>query len=284
MTQNRHPAWLPCRSYLFVPGDRPERFDKAWGSAADAVILDLEDAVSPPRKAEARGFVDEWLDTGRSVWVRCNACDTPWFAEDLRLAGRPGLAGFVLPKAEEIPAPLLAAVRDHGIGLMPLIETAQGIAKAESLAQHPEVVRLAFGALDLQVDLGIEGDDDALLFFRSRLVLASRLANKPAPVDGVTPSIDDPEALRSDTVRARRLGFGARLCIHPHQIATVHGILAPSAEARQWAARVVAAMAASADGAVTVDGKMVDRPVLLRAQAILASPDSDHGLRHLGRA
>jgi citrate lyase subunit beta / citryl-CoA lyase len=266
------PAAAPPRSYLFVPGDRPERFDKAWDSAADALILDLEDAVAPARKAQAREAVAAWLSPQRPVWIRINAADSPWFDDDLALLARPGVAGAMVPKAEVLPAALTEAAARHGIGLIALVETAQGIARAGALAATPGVVRLAFGSIDFQVDLGIEGDDDALLYFRSQLVLASRLASIAAPIDGVTVAVNDPEPLRHDTRRSRRLGFGAKLCIHPQQIATVHEVLSPSAEERAWADRVIAALKESAGAAVAVDGKMVDRPVLLRAQRIAAQP------------
>lgn len=267
------------RSYLFVPGDRPERFEKAWDSAADAVIVDLEDAVPPHRKEAARLAASAWLRADRPVWVRCNAADTPWFDDDIAIASQPGVAGLVLPKAEVVCPALRQLASRTGLRLIALVETAAGIAQAESLAAAPEVERLAFGALDFQVDLGIEGDDDALLAFRSRLVLASRLAGKPPPIDGVTPAIDDDAALQRDTERARRLGFGGKLCIHPRQIAVVHAVLAPSKAERDWAARVDQAMHACAGAAVAVDGKMVDRPILMRARRIAAAPDAGQRLR-----
>lgn len=270
-TNSSHPRAAP-RSYLFVPGDRPERFDKAWDSPADAVILDLEDAVPPDRRDLARAAVAQWLAPERPVWVRCNAVDSPWFAGDLELAARPGLAGYMLPKAEQLPEVLLQRCQARGLGLIPLVETAAGLAACEALARAPTVERLAFGSIDFQVDLGIDGDDDGLLHFRSRLVLASRLAGRPAPIDGVTPSIDDEARVRAETQRARRLGLKARLCIHPRQVPWVHEELAPSDAERAWAQRVIAALAAAGGAAVSVDGKMVDRPVWLRALEIDAAP------------
>lgn len=258
------------RSYLFVPGDRPERFDKAWASEADAVILDLEDAVAPERKAAARSAVAGWLDPSRPVWIRINAAEAPGWHDDLSLLRRPGVAGVVVPKAEDLPPPLLTLATERDIGLIALVETALGIHRAVALARTPGVVRLAFGSIDFQVDLGIEGDDDALLFFRSQLVLASRLAELPAPIDGVTVATGDADALQRDTARSRRLGFGAKLCIHPAQVDAVHRGFSPSAAERDWAERVIAAMQASGGAAVAVDGKMVDRPVLLRAQRLAA--------------
>lgn len=265
----------PPRSYLFAPGDRPERFDKAWDSRADAVILDLEDAVSPERKPQAREHVARWLDRRRPVWLRVNPVDSPWFADDLRLAGEPGVAGIVLPKAEGLPPELLALCRRGAIGgVIALIETAEGLQRAREIGGCAGVVRLAFGSLDFQVDLGIEGDGRELLFFRSQLVWQSRLAGLPAPIDGVATALDDAAAIQAEALASRRLGFGARLCIHPRQLEPVHQAFAPDAVERAWAERVLAAMEASGGSAVAVDGRMVDRPVWLRAQRIAIAPDA----------
>ena len=263
------PATLPPRSYLFVPGDRPERFDKAWASAADAVILDLEDAVAPDRKTAARGAVAAWLAPERPAVVRINAADTAWHADDLALLHHPGLAALMLPKAETLDPALLAHCTALGKPLLPIIETARGFHLLDTLAAAPMVERLVFGSIDFQLDLGITGDDDALLYFRSRLVLAARLAGLPPPVDGVTTAIGDAAVLQCDAERARRLGFGAKLCIHPAQAAMVNAVLSPSADDTAWAQRVVDAIAQSAGAVVAVDGKMVDRPVLLKAERIL---------------
>lgn len=268
-----------ARSFLFVPGDRPERFDKAWNSPADAVILDLEDAVSVEKKAYARQAVGAWLTAEKPVWIRCNAADTPWFHGDLELGELDGVAGLMLPKAELLPPRLQALIQVRKTRVIPIIETAQGFHSAIDLAQDPSVVRLAFGALDFQVDTGIEGDDDALLYFRSQLVLASRLAGKASPVDGVTTAINDPQLLRNDTRRARRLGMGAKLCIHPSQIGPVHETFEPTSAERDWAQRVLEAMNAGSGAAVQVDGKMVDRPLFLRALKISNAPSSQQSLR-----
>ena len=260
------------RSYLFVPGDRPERFDKAWASAADEVIFDLEDAVAPAHKARARDAIAGWLDGARPVWLRVNAVDTEWFADDLRLASEPGVVGVMLSKAETIPGELTALHQARGVALIALIETALGLARAQELATAPAVQRLAFGALDFQADLGIEGDNDELLFFRSQLVWQSRLAGLAPPVDGVTVALGDEAELTRDARRARRLGFGAKLCIHPEQLELVHAAFAPDAAQRAWAQRVLAALEAGGAGAVALDGRMVDRPVALKAQRIAATP------------
>jgi len=260
-----------ARSFLFVPGDRPDRFAKALAAGADAVILDLEDAVAPAGKLAARAAVADWLSAERKVLLRINAADTEWFGDDLALCKHPGVVGVVLPKAESVDT--IQEVTLHltaGVGVLALIETARGMADVETIAAAPGVRRLLFGSIDFQLDLGIDGDGEELASFRSRLVLASRVAGLDAPVDGVTTAIHDIALLRADTERARRMGFGGKLCIHPGQVGPVNDCFMPTADALAWARRVEEA-AATADGAaVSVDGKMVDRPVLLRARHMLA--------------
>ena len=257
------------RSLLFVPGNRADRFDKALAAGASAVIIDLEDAVAPPDKDAARAALAGWLRPQHAVIVRINSVDTPWFNDDLALCGLPGVAGVMLPKAER--ADTLARVVAAGArGLLPLVESAAGIANLDALARAPGVWRLAFGSIDLQVDLGLkDATEDELLPFRLQLVLAARLAGIGTPVDGVSTAIDDNERLQQDVARARRLGFGGKLCIHPRQVALVNAGMAPSTAELAWAQRVIEAAAAAGGAAVAVDGKMVDKPVLLRAEAIL---------------
>lgn len=261
-----------ARSYLFVPANRPERFSKACASGADAVIIDLEDAVAPETRDEARASLAGWLTPKQPVLVRINSAGTEWFQDDLDLCALPGVAGVVLPKAENADDVRMVAARGAsaaGFIVLPLIETAAGFANAAALAGAPGVQRLLFGSIDFQVDLGIQGEDDALLYFRSQLVLLSRLAGIQAPVDGVTTDIDDAEQLRADTLRARRLGFGGKLCIHPKQVDPVNRHFAPDDAEVAWAVRVTEAAAAASGAAIAVDGKMVDRPVLLKAQDIM---------------
>lgn len=258
-----------ARSLLFVPGSRPDRFDKAMAAGADAVVVDLEDAVAPTDKEQAREALAAWLAPARRVIVRINGADTGWFADDLALCARPGVAAVMLPKAER--ADDIAALRAAGAAtVLPLVESAAGFAALAKLAGAPGVQRLVFGSLDFQVDLGMhDAHEDELLAFRSQLVLASRLAGLQAPVDGVTTSIDDPARLRDDALRARRLGFGGKLCIHPRQVAEVSACFAPTEGERAWARRVLDAATASGGAAAAVSGQMVDTPVILRARAIL---------------
>ncbi|QQC66886.1 HpcH/HpaI aldolase/citrate lyase family protein [Paraburkholderia ginsengisoli] len=266
-------AALP-RSYLFVPGNRSERFEKAHAAGADAVILDLEDAVQPDEKAAARMAVLAAVSGGasRSAWVRTNGSDTEWFSDDVAaLASRPGVAGIVLPKAEtreQIDAVLAHA--HPALSVLPIVETARGFANLAVLCGAPRVPRILFGTLDFQIDLGIDGDGEELHLFRSQIVLASRLAGIGAPVDGVSTTITDADAIEADARRGRRFGFGGKLCIHPKQIDAVHRAYAWTDAEQQWAQRVLTAVEASHGAAVAVDGKMVDMPVILKARRIVA--------------
>ena len=255
------------RSYLFVPGNRPDRFDKACATRAQAVIVDLEDAVPPAEKERARAALAHWLTPQRQVLVRINAAETPWFAADLRVCGQPGVGGIVLPKAERAEDIVRVAAACRNVPVLPLIESAQGLWNVLAVAQAGNVKALLFGSLDYQADLGISDDD--LLHARSQIVLVSRVAGIEPPVDGVTQAIDDPELLRRDCHRSRQLGFAGKLCIHPSQVDIVNACFAPTEEEVAWAGRVVEGFERAHGNAVQVDGRMVDRPVLLKAQAIL---------------
>jgi citrate lyase subunit beta/citryl-CoA lyase len=256
---------------LFVPGNRPDRFDKAINYGAHAVIVDLEDAVASVDKASARRSVADWLNPAQPVVLRVNGVETEWFDEDASLCGKPGVAAVMIPKVETVEHVVAIAKRSApGSAILPQIESARGFANALEIAQCASVERLVFGPLDFQVDLGITGDGEELLFFRSNLVLVSRLAGVLPPVDGPTTAIDDPDLLRADTDRARRLGFGGKLCIHPKQVSVVNERFRPSRSEVFWATKIVEAAAVSRGAAVAVDGKMVDRPVILQAERILS--------------
>jgi citrate lyase subunit beta/citryl-CoA lyase len=263
-------AWL--LAYLFVPADRPERIAKARASGADAVIVDLEDAVAPEAKVRAREALAALLDEAAPLVVRINAAGTPWFDDDLELCRHPGVAAIMLPKAEGIDA-VCTVVETTYQDVLPIIESARGLHEMDSIARVPGVIRLAFGSVDLALDLGIDCDPDGaeieLLAFRSQLVLASRLAGLAAPVDGVSTAIHDVQRLQVDAERSRRLGFGAKMCIHPQQVATVQAVFAPSPQRIAWARRVCEAFSAAGGAAVAVDGQMVDLPVVQRARAVL---------------
>lgn len=256
----------PPRSYLFVPGNRPERFDKALASGADAVIVDLEDAVPPDQKDAARAVFAAWLSAAKPVVVRINAADTPWFGDDVALCRQAGVAAVMLSKSEHVAD--LAAI-GQGLPLIPLIESAAGFDALRAIAAAPHVQRLAFGAIDFQLDLTMRANFDELLYFRSQFVLVSKLANLAAAIDSPSTEIDNLADVELDAQRARRLGFGAKLCIHPKQVDTVNVSFSPTAAELAWAKRVIATAATSQGAAVALDGKMIDKPVILRAHAVL---------------
>ena len=256
------------RSYLFVPGNRPDRFDKACATRAHAVIVDLEDAVPAADKERARAALTQWLTPQRQVLVRVNAADTGLFAYAQIIAEPRCVGGIVLPKAERADDVDRVAAACRDVPVLALIESAQGLWNVLAVAKARNVKALLFGSLDYQADLGISDDD--LLQARSQIVLVSRVAGIEPPVDGVTQAIDDPELLRRDCYRSRQLGFAAKLCIHPNQVDIVNGCFAPTADEVAWAGRVIEAFGRAQGNAVQVDGRMVDRPVLLKAQAILS--------------
>jgi citrate lyase subunit beta / citryl-CoA lyase len=262
------------RTYLFVPADRPERYAKALASGADAVIVDLEDAVAPDAKQGARDALADALDEAAPLIVRVNAAGSPWFEDDLELCKHPGVAALLLPKADGIDV-VCQAFESTFKDVLPIVESARGLEEVRAMARVPGVVRLAFGSIDLALDLGIEcapgGGEAELQPYRAQVVLASRLAGLAAPIDGVSTAIEDAAALRADAERARRLGFGAKLCIHPRQIAVVHAAFSPDPQRVEWARRVCAAFVASGGAAVAVGGEMIDLPVVERARAVLRS-------------
>ncbi|MEP7208303.1 MAG: CoA ester lyase [Casimicrobiaceae bacterium] len=261
-----------ARTFLFVPGNRPERFAKAIHSGADAIVLDLEDAVAPEAKGAARDAIAAWAgaaDRSRVV-VRLNDRAAPAFVDDVRLCREAGIGTVMLPKAEAAEAIDAVCAAVPGVRVLALVESARGVVNAQAMAAHDGVARLVFGTLDyaLDLDLDITATSDALVPAASALTIASRLADLPAPVAGVTPQIDDQDRLLADLGWARRHGFGAKLCIHPRQIAPIHAALTATAQELDWAQRVIAAEAAS-PGAARLDGRMVDRPVVLQARRTL---------------
>jgi citrate lyase subunit beta/citryl-CoA lyase len=273
-----------ARSLLFVPADRSDRFDKAVGSGADAVICDLEDAVPPSRKESARGELARWLGNGGKACARINAVGTPYFDADCAaLTGMPGLQAVVVPKAED-PAALraLSAALGPRTPIVALIETALGLHRVHDIATVRGVTRLAFGAIDFALDIGATEDDLALLYARSCIVVASRVAGLSAPIDGITVNLDDPAAAEADGRTARRIGFGGKLCIHPNQVDPVNAAFTPNEEDVRQAQRIITSASDGAAG--RLDGHMVDKPVVDRARMVLlraglTSEEDNHELR-----
>ncbi len=256
-----------ARSLLFVPGSRPERFEKAAAAGADLVVLDLEDAVPPDQKDAALQHVTQWLRGGQWAVVRINGAGTPWHeAEVSAMAGL--FCAVVVPKAED-GAGLTALGQRLGRRLIALVETARGVRDLDAVAAAHGVERLALGTIDLAAELQVDPTSGpALAYSRGRMVVASAAAGLAAPIDGVTTALDDEELLRSDTRAARALGFGGKLCIHPRQVRVVLEALRPPQAEVRWAERVVQASAGG--GVAVVDGAMVDPPVLARARAVLS--------------
>ena len=261
------------RTALFVPATRPERIPKALATGADAVIVDLEDAVAENLKREARANLDTFLTENPQarVLVRINAPAHPEQAADLAVCARHvGVIGVLLPKVES--ALQVALVAGSGKPVWPIIESAAGLANLEEIAHAEGVERLSFGALDLGLDLGLAsgtaGAERILDQARYALLLQSRLARLAAPLDSVFPDIKNLNGLAETTVAARDMGFGGLLCFHPSQVAVVHETLMPNAEELAWAQRVLAA-GASGEGVFVVDGQMVDAPVVGRARRLL---------------
>ena len=254
---------------LFVPGNRPERFDKAVASGADAVILDLEDAVASEHKRAARAHVIEYLQRNPHLMVRINARSTSWFDEDLAALATTSVAAVMLPKAESADDVAAVCARLGGKArVVPLIESARGLVRLEQILGCDNVWCVAFGSLDFALDLDCAHTWDALLLARTQLVLHSRLAALPPPLDGVTAAFDQSTLAEDDARRAAQLGFGGKLAIHPQQVEPITRGFQPDDATRRWAEAVVAA--AQAGNAVQLNGTMVDRPVVERAMRILA--------------
>ncbi|MGE8319877.1 MAG: HpcH/HpaI aldolase/citrate lyase family protein, partial [Comamonas sp.] len=280
------------RSKLFVPASRPELFAKALASAADALSFDLEDAVAEPRKDEARALLRDFLQSPeaqglgkmhKTLIVRVNAMDTPHFAADIAAVVQPGLHLVNLPKPEspeavaEAAALVAEAARANGVqqvpGLLLNIETPKALRCAAALAcAHPTVAGLQLGLGDLFEPYGVHRREPSAL---QQALFTMRMAAAEADVfayDGAFADIRDAEGFRAEAELSRRLGYLGKSCIHPSQIALANAVYQPTEAEIAQALRVLQAADAASDaavGAYVVDGKMVDRPFVLRAQAIV---------------
>jgi citrate lyase subunit beta / citryl-CoA lyase len=263
---------------LFVPGDRPDRFEKAVRSGADAVIIDLEDAVAPERKdvarAEAVSFLDRYRSATVPVHVRINALDAAESAADLAaLAGLPGLAGVRLPKVQSPDEVHEVAARLPRIPVHCLVETAMGVERAFAIATAgPTVAGIGLGEADLRGDLAVSADE-GLAYARGRIVVAARAAGLPPPVMSVYPDVNDLDGLAASCRAGRALGFLGRTAIHPRQLPVIAAAFRPTArEVAQAQAVLDALSAADAAGrgvAVLPDGRFVDRAMASGARQVL---------------
>jgi citrate lyase subunit beta/citryl-CoA lyase len=278
----------PLRSFLFAPGNHARRVEKALSLDADAVILDLEDAVATAEKRATRDAVTAALTRPRRalLYVRVNAVDTEFCYGDLAAIVRPGLDGIILPKVESAAGLatadwLLAQLeREQGmvpraIDLVPIIETARGLNQIDAiLAAGTRVKRVAFGAGDFTLDVNMAWSrgEAELAYARAKIVTASRAAGIEAPFDTVWVDLADEEGLEASARTALGFGFQGKMCIHPNQIGVVNRVFTPSEVEIAFAERVVAAFArAEAEGsaAIQLDGKFIDYPILYRAQRVL---------------
>ena len=254
------------RSYLYVPGHRPDRFAKAAASGADAVIVDLEDAVEAHAKREARAAAAAWLDEPPPVpvWVRVNN-DPALLGDDLAMAAGSRAAGVVIPKADP------AACDRAGVAVQALIETAAGVRALDRIAAHPRVVRLALGEADLCAELGMVPSPDGreLWAIRSGVVVASAAAELGAPVGPAPTDLGDDEALERTSRQLYRQGFGGRSVLHPRQVAVVNAAFGPRAADVDRARRVLEAHAAAGGGPAVVDGEFVDSATVRLARRTL---------------
>jgi len=280
------------RTALFVPGNRPDRIDKAMNTPADAVIVDLEDAVPPALKAESRPVVREKIGEHNSPrrWLRVNALDTEFAQGDLDELVVEGLGCIIFPKIEKpghirkANQLLTAAEAKRGlptgtISMVALIESALGVENAfQIISEKTNPARLftvAFGAADFTLDMGIEMSKTGaeIAFPRARLAVACRAAGIEPPLD--TPfmiDLKDLDALEADAKSAKQLGFQGKLCIHPNQVDICNRIFSPTDKDIDKAHKIVAAFKAAeaaGNGVLQVDGKFIDLPLVKQAQRIL---------------
>lgn len=264
---------VPSLTELFVPGSRPDRFEKALATSADHVIIDLEDAVAPEDKSTALASIVTAVERGLSRPIRVRVNDVAARAGELDVLAdlssrHPGaLEGIVLPKTESGEEIRDVARRFAAeVEVVALIETALGVHRSDEIAATAGLGRFAVGALDLALDVDGAADSALIDAVYARLVIASRVHSLPAPLGSPSTEIDDTDAVRRDTARLRGIGIGGRLCIHPAQLEPVRSAFLPSDAEVAWAR----AVEASTGAAVRVAGQMVDKPVRDRAARILA--------------
>lgn len=268
------------RSLLFLPATRLDRFEKAIGSGADAVILDLEDGVDPGKRVEARAALRDLaalrfnaVDT--AIYIRLNAQRCPDGVLDLAevLSWDHWPKGFMLPKVEHAAEILqiraLADAKEKSITLIPVIESPLGLAHVDVIATRCGAIGgVGFGAVDYTSETTSTMDREALLTARARIVNAAAIAGAPA-IDGPWLDLDDIDGLKDDCRHARSLGFGGKIAIHPKHVDAINHAFSPTATELDWAARVLEASKMAGTGAFSFEGRMIDAPVLARARRLI---------------
>ena len=286
-------TWL--RSYLFAPGNSEKLVAKVFGAGADAIVLDLEDAVPPSEKVRARQLVAKALsrtapaggrgaDGRPSVFVRINALDSQEWREDINASVTPAVAAIRVPKAESLDMfcrlndaisqrEELAGLRVGSLAVVATIESARGLARVDEIGGAPRLSGFTFGSSDYCADVGADPiDETATLFARSRLVMASRCHRLNPPVASVFTRLDDDAGLRADTMKQRALGFFGRSAVHPRQLATIHQLFSPTDDEVKASRDIVAAFETSRSqgvGALQTGGGFVDAAVVRRAEATI---------------
>lgn len=266
-----------AKSLLFVAATRREEFENAFGSEADAVILDLEDSVPSERKNEGRANILAFCQANPSAkfFVRINDAQSAFFADDmafLKQLGLEQLYGIMLPKAEQ-RAHIESVIGALGeIPLLLLVESALGVQNLNVTASHPCVAQLAFGAFDMILDLGLrdgEGKDFMLNFVRVQMALASRTHNLLPPINRVFPNTRDDSRLKANMESAYSMGFGGSLTFYPNQLAIINAVFSQGSTQMQWAKEVLRLAAIHKGEPFSFEGNVVDIPMIKKAQGIL---------------
>ena len=266
--------------YLFVPGIDEKKIKKSLATNSDAIIFDLEDGVQADQKDEARNLLRDLLthnsnlrESNKKIILRTNSIGSPWFVNDIRLLSQLNIDSVMLPKCEEA-SHILTVSKEYEGEIIPLIESALGVWNSKEILQaSKQVERLAFGAVDFALDIGVEWsvegtERDAAM---KHLVLASRAAGADSPIDAVFPIINDYSSFEKDTMLAKKIGFYGKMVIHPKHIDWVKKIYQPTAQQIEWSKKVVETYEESkANGAFELDGKLIDLPVYKQAKKILS--------------
>lgn len=284
----------PNRTFLFAPGNHPRKVEKVFDAGADAVILDLEDAVAISEKPATRAVVVEALQRPRTCrgYVRVNALDTDFCFEDIDAIVASGVDGIILPKVERAADLQMVdwmitgleqrrGLAPGGIDLVPIIETGRGIADVRAIAAAgiARLKRLSFGAGDYTRDMGMEWtlEEAELAPYQAEVVLASRINDLEPPLDTVFIHIREEAAFARSCERVKNMGFQGKLCIHPAQIATANAAFTPSEEETAFARKVIAEFAkaeAAGSASIQIDGYFVDYPIVVKAERIVALADA----------
>ena len=277
-----------CRTLLFVPGNRERMLERASTARADVLVIDLEDAVPPGEKKSARRLVKSWVPRlaagGQSVFVRVNGIDTGATRDDVMAVVRKGLSGVVLPKAQQPQdlrdldmllreAEMARRVRPGDVRTIPIIESPRGLLRCEEIARASDRIdALAIGGEDYSAELGVPRSAAALAPLRYAVVQVAA-AYGLAAIDTPYTDVKDAEGLAGETAFVKSIGFKGKFVIHPGQVAAVNRIFAPAREEIAEAWRIVTAAeegATEGRGAVSLDGRMIDAPIVERARRLLA--------------